>query len=71
MPREDEIDLRVGEQRIDAERADAIFLPAQDSHLGGNIGASAQFHTGKKCRVAQIGHRYVTASDDADTELRS
>ena len=52
----DEIDLGIGQQRVDAEPADTIFLCSKRCRIGRNVGASAQFHAGKERRVAQIGH---------------
>ena len=66
---EDKVDVRVGQQRVDAERADAIFLGAESSHVGGDVGTGAQLDPAEQGRIAQIGHRDVAASDDTDAQL--
>ncbi len=66
---EDEVDLGISQERIHADGTDAIFAGAPGCQFRGNVGASPQFHTGEERRIAQIGHRYVAAADDADAEL--
>ena len=63
---QDQIDVGVGDERIDVHRAQAELRGAARSRLRVDIGAGGDLDAAEEGGIAQIGHRNTAASDDAD-----
>ena len=61
----------IGDQRVDVHRPQAELRGAARGRVRVDVGAGGDLDAAEQRRIAQIGHRDVAASDDADPQSRA